>query len=46
MTRLCYSQRFDDVYKTLINVADAYFLSSNRTSNKTALKAKVLSLNS
>ena len=24
MTRLCYSQRLEDVYKTLINVAEAY----------------------
>ena len=31
-----------DVYKTLINVAGAYFLSSNRTSNIITLIAKVL----
>ena len=34
MTRLCYSQRFEDVYKTLINDAEAYFLPSNRASSQ------------
>ena len=38
MTRLCYSQRLEDVYKTLINVAEAYFLLSNRASNIITLK--------
>ena len=46
MARLCYSQRFEDVYKSLINVAEAYFLPFNRAPNIIALKAKVLSPNS
>ena len=46
MARLCYSQRFEDVCKTLINVAEIYFLSSNRASNIRALKAKISSPNS
>ena len=46
MTMLCYSQRFEDVYKTLINVAEVYFLPSNRALSIITLKAKVLSRNS
>ena len=46
MTRLCYSQRYDDVYKTLKNDAEAYFLPSNTTSSIITLKTKVLSKNS
>ena len=38
ITRLCYCQRFQHVEAT-----EAYFLSSNRASNITTLKAKVLS---
>ena len=38
ITRLCYCQRFQHV-----EAAEAYFLSSNRASNITTLKAKVLS---
>ena len=38
-------QRFEDVYKALTTVAEAYFLSSNRASNITTLKTKVLSAN-
>ena len=41
LTRLCYSQRFEDVYNTLINDAETYFLPSNRASNIITLKAKV-----
>ena len=33
---------FDDVYKTLINVAEVYFLSLYRASNTKTLKVKVL----
>ena len=43
---LCYSKRFEDVYKTLTNVAETYFLPSNRASNIITLKRKVLSPNS
>ena len=43
ITRRCYFQRFEDVYKTSTNFAEAYFLSSYRASNITTLKAKVLS---
>ena len=32
MTRLCHSESFEDVYETLINVAEAYLLPSNRVS--------------
>ena len=46
MARICYSKRFEDVYKTLINIAEAYFLPLNKASNITTLKVKVLSPNS
>ena len=46
ITRLYYCHKFEDVYKTLTTVVEAYFLSSNRASNITKLKAKVLSRNS
>ena len=42
-TRLWYSQRFEDVYKTLINVENDYFLAS-MVSNIIALETKVLYL--
>ena len=46
-TRQCYSQRFEDVYKTsTINVAEAYFLPSNWVFNIITLKIKLLSPNS
>ena len=46
MARICYSKRFEDVYKTLINIAEAYFLPLNKASNIITLKVKVLSPNS
>ena len=42
MARLCYSRRFE---KTLINVAEPYFLPLNRALNIITMKAKVLSPN-
>lgn len=44
-TMLWYSQRFEDVYETLINIENAYFLASlNKVSNIIALETKVLYL--
>ena len=41
ITSLYYCQRFENVYKTLTNVTEAYFLSSNRASNITTFKVIV-----
>ena len=46
ITRLCHCQKFEGVYKTLTNVAEAYFLPLNGASNIATLKAKVLPPNS
>ena len=46
ISRLCYCQRFETVYKTSTNIAEAYYFSSNRASHITTLKVKVLSPNS
>ena len=46
ITRLCFCQRFENGNKTLASVVEAYFLSSNKASNITTLKANVLSPNS
>ena len=40
ISRLCYYQRFEDIYNTLTNVAEAYNLSSNKASNIITLKKK------
>ena len=43
VTRLCYSQRLDDGYTTLINVAEAYFLTSKRVSNNNIENKSIVS---
>ena len=45
MTRLCYPHSFENVYKTLINIAETCFLPAKRASNIITLTAKVLSPN-